>query len=289
MDWIPLALALIASSVLMYLSTKKLIVERVPSQFQNLGMFFIPSIIFLALGLFQGKDFFSLSPIDFALNILAGAGLSYFGNILSLRAIRDAPNQGYSLSIQKSYAAFTAIASIWLFGSPFSALDGLAIAIIILSAGFVVLGGRKNRAVRADWIPLTIACFFIWGFLALFSTYLVKQGYDVSVLLFWRMGTASLLILGEILQGKTRIEKGILSWKSAPFFLLTGLFAFSFNWSMNLGYLVSPNPGFISAANSGSIALLTLASALVFGDELDKRKLAGVLGVVLGLSILFVF
>jgi uncharacterized membrane protein len=66
-----------------------------------------------------------------------------------------------------------------------------------------------------------------------------------------------------------------------------GITSTLFNLFMQIGYIYSPNPGYINAANASSISLLTLLSAYFFKDELNSRKVIGVIGVTAGLVLLF--
>jgi uncharacterized membrane protein len=68
---------------------------------------------------------------------------------------------------------------------------------------------------------------------------------------------------------------------------MIGVFGASFNYFMQVGFNLAPNVGFVNAANAASISLLTLMSAIIFKDELTLRKLVGVVGVTVGLLILF--
>lgn len=297
--WVALSIVLIASSVLMYLLTKGLIRLQVSREIQNLAMYLVPSVIFLFQAVSSGKQIFGLSSLDFSVNLFVAIAISYFANRLSLTAIKNAPNPGYSLIIQKSYAVFTAIASVFLFSSPFTLLDALGISAIVGFSSLVVLdkGNKRNGSGKSkrNWLALSFACFFAWGLLALVSTWLLRRGNDANVLLFWRMGAVALAIIAEIAikalrKGKSpfAFSGGNFSFSSAILFFGVGIFAWSFNASMNAGYLVAPNPGYISAANASSIAILTVASSVVFKDDLNSRKLAGVVGVVFGLVLLFI-
>lgn len=57
---------------------------------------------------------------------------------------------------------------------------------------------------------------------------------------------------------------------------------------MNLALEAAPNIGYVNAANTGSIAALTVVSAIIFKDELNIQKLVGVFGIFLGLVLIFI-
>ncbi|MCA9369421.1 hypothetical protein KC721_03915, partial [Candidatus Woesebacteria bacterium] len=69
--------------------------------------------------------------------------------------------------------------------------------------------------------------------------------------------------------------------------LWIGVFGASFNYFMQVGFDLAPNVGFVNAANAASISLLTLLSAVLFKDELTLKKMVGIIGVTVGLVILF--
>lgn len=68
---------------------------------------------------------------------------------------------------------------------------------------------------------------------------------------------------------------------------MIGVFATSFNYFMQVGFDLAPNVGYVNAANAASISLLTLMSALLFKDDLSLRKIIGIIGVTVGLFVLF--
>jgi drug/metabolite transporter (DMT)-like permease len=61
-----------------------------------------------------------------------------------------------------------------------------------------------------------------------------------------------------------------------------------FNVTKNLAVNIAPNIGYVNAANAGSIAALTVVSAIVFKDKLTLRKMIGVVGIFIGLVLIFI-
>ena len=51
---------------------------------------------------------------------------------------------------------------------------------------------------------------------------------------------------------------------------------------------LASNPGYISAVNVASISLLTVLYRVFFKDTLTLKKMLGVIGILIGLIILFV-
>ena len=83
-------------------------------------------------------------------------------------------------------------------------------------------------------------------------------------------------------------KKGKRIKKSIGVFIGAGIPASVFNFCLIQGYLVSPNPGYISAVNVASISLLTVLYKVFFKDTLTLKKMLGVIGILIGLIILFV-
>ena len=50
---------------------------------------------------------------------------------------------------------------------------------------------------------------------------------------------------------------------------------------------LASNPGYISAVNVASISLLTVLYRVFFKDTLTLKKMLGVIGILIGLIILF--
>jgi len=66
-----------------------------------------------------------------------------------------------------------------------------------------------------------------------------------------------------------------------------GTFATGFYIFMQLGYKTTPNIGYVNIVNTSSITALTIFSSLIFKDELGLRKIIGVIGISIGLVVLF--
>lgn len=285
MNWIIASLILFFSSVALYLFVRKSQLLEVPTAFNNLAMFALPSMIYLAVNLFQGNSL-ALSSIRFLLILFSAFFFSYLGGIFSLVSMKEAPNPGYSLIISKSYVTFTTIAAIPLFGSAITLKNAVAIIfILIFSALIMITKSGKKKVEGKKWLLYSFGAYFAWGFLALMSKYLLDQGINVMVYIFYLTLFVSLMILTEIKTKKVKLtfNPGIIKT-----LILIGIFSMSFNLFIQIGYIYAPNPGYINAVNASSISLVTLASAYFFKDELTLRKIIGVFGVTGGLILLFI-
>lgn len=211
---------------------------------------------------------------------------SWLGNIASLKALTKAPNPGYSLVISKSYVLMTSILSVWIFGSDITTKDIIAIVLIIVFSAMIIIDKRKSDEVKDNsWVWLTFVAFLSWGFLALTLKYLTSQGLQSTVILFYLMLFVSLLIFIQLAVKRSRVQ---VKKMYSPLFLLMGVASTFFNLFIILGYQYAPNPGYINATNAASIALVTIFSAWLFKDELNLKKVLGVVGVIGSLMLLFI-
>lgn len=283
--WILLSLGLMISSVALYLFVRKAKDEELPIDIQNLGMFLLPALFIGIYNILQKKSF-EISPTDTIIIALAAFFFSWLGNIASLKALKKAPNLGYSLVISKSYVLMTSILSVWIFGSPLTIKSILAILLIVIFSAVIIIDKKKTNDIKnRDWIWLTFGAFLAWGFLALTLKYLTNKGLESTIILFYLMFFVSILIILQFIYKRSKV---ILKKKYLPLFLFMGISSTFFNLFIILGYQYAPNPGYINATNAWSIALVTIFSAILFKDELSLKKIIGVLGIIGSLILLFI-
>lgn len=285
MNWIVASLLMFFSSVALYLFVRKSNTLKTPQQLNNLAMFLIPLIVYLIVTIGTPTRFI-LKPFEYFIIIIQGIFFAYLGNVFSLKGIQYSPNPGYSLIISKSYVVFTAVASIFIFNAPLTSKSVIAIFCIIVFSALITIDRNKNKSEsNALWLPYTIGAFFCWGLLALSSKYLLNVGVPILTRLIYQMIIATTLILGEI---KVKNVNILTTSKSQLVtLLLIGLFGSSFAYFLQVGFNLAPNVGYVNAANAASISLLTLLSAFFFKDELTIKKMTGIVGVTIGLIILF--
>lgn len=287
MNWIIASLILFISSVILYLFVRKSQLMKIPNAFNNLAMFAVPAIIYLIMAVYQHNSIV-LSGKHLLLTLFSAFFFSYLGNVFSLTSIQSAPNPGYSLIISKSYVVFTTLVAVLIFGSKLTIKNAIAIiCIVAFSALIMISKSHVKKNTNKKWILYACGAFFAWGFLALMSKYLITDGIQIPVYLFYLSLFVSLMITGEIILKKVPI-KGILNTSTYVVLLGIGIASMFFNLFIQVGYKLAPNPGYINAANASSISLVTLLSAYFYKDELTLRKIVGVLGVTAGLVLLFV-
>jgi len=284
MNWILWSLLMFFSSVVMYLIVRKSTLLKIPSQLNNLAMFFIPLWVYLFLG-FATKANFTISPLQLLTTIGAAILFSYLGNVASLKSIEFAPNSGYSLVISKSYVVFTTIVAVLLFNAQLTTIKAIAIALIIIFSAMIMITKKNtNKETKNIWLPLSFVAFFCWGLLSLTSKFLFNQGVNTFVFLTYAYIVVSSCVFTEIKTKKIKLS-GIKD--NFKILLPIGILSTTFNLGMFEAIKVAPNVGYVNAINAASISLVTIMSIILFKDEFNLRKMIGVLGVILGLVMMF--
>lgn len=286
MNWIVASLLMFFSSVALYLFVRKSNILKTPQQLNNLAMFLIPTVVYLLVAMGTPTRFI-LNPFEYFLIIIQAIFFSYLGNVFSLKGIQYSPNPGYSLMISKSYVVFTAIVSIYLFDASLTSKSVIAILCIIFFGALITIDKDKDTSKsNALWLPYTIGAFFCAGLSALSSKYLLNLGVPILTRLIYSMMVVTALILGEIHVKKISFKK--VSRPQLFTLLLIGIFGSSFNYFMQVAFNLAPNVGFVNATNAASISLLTLLSYFIYKDELSIKKMIGIVGVTIGLIVLFI-
>lgn len=270
-------------SVSLYLVVRKSSILKFPTQFSNLAMFFVPLIIYLILG-FTNQISYAITFPSLIIILVSALFFSYLGNITSLISIDLAPNPGYSLVISKSYVVFTTLISFIFLGGEINTKKIVAILMIIVFSALIGLDPKKTKLVKGNnWLIYTMYSFFAWGMLSLAIKYLSLQGMPTLVIITYMYIFVSLFIFVEKLYKKVKFS---LDKKSLIYFLVIGIFSSIFSYFNFYAISVTPNIGYVNAINASSISIVTIMSALLFGDDFTYRKFAGVLGVTAGLILL---
>ncbi len=284
MNWLIASSLMFVSSVVTYLFVRLAGNQKINNPLKNLAMFFIPVIIYLGLSTSQLSTL-SVTPYQLLVITIMSIFFSYLGNKFSLKSLELASNPGFSLVISKSYVVFTTIAAIFLFDSTLSWQASLAIVLIVTGSALIMVEKTQapNQETKNSWFWFSLGAFFCWGMLALTSKYLLDLGVSILARLIYSMLIVSVIIFLEIWQKRISLK---VSQPQLLTLLMIGLTGASFNYFMQLAYQLTPNVGYVNAMNAASIAALTLLSGIIFKDQLQSRKLFGVVIVVLGMIFL---
>ena len=284
MSWILISIGILLSSPTMYLFVRKEKELGKDIAIQNLSIFLIPTIVYFVYNLISKTSM--IVEFKYFLMLMGSALLfSLLGNIFSMKAIQLASNPGYSLMIQKSYTIFTTVMSVLLFGSSITRKNILAIIIVLFFVAFILIEKSNKKDENRKWIIYTFGAFFAFGFLSLATMYIGKQGITSTVINFYICLIVTLSLMIQIYIKKIKLS---FDRRSIGIFIGASIPASIFNFCLIQGYLVAPNPGYISAVNVASISVLTVLYKVFFKDTLTLKKMIGVVGILAGLIILFI-
>ena len=285
MHWTLASIFMFASSIVFYLSVKKLQVIGVDKRIYTLANYVFPSCIFFIFAIVQGISLWLAVWMIIAI-FLARVGFNYVGTIAGYKGMEEAPNAGYSLVIQKSYAAYTLFASTVLYGSELP-LHKVLLSIMILISAFAITitRGKKLSITNYRWAIYSLVAFFCFGAISLSSKYFANIGVGAIPQLFWSMFLTLCLTTGDIFRVKKRMS--FTFGKQAIFFMIIlGISVTSFYYFKLVAEIASPNIGYVGAINAGSNAFYTVIVALLFKDSLSWKKFLAVLVLTVGLVLL---
>jgi drug/metabolite transporter (DMT)-like permease len=286
MTWVGYSVLMFLGSVAYYLTLRRATLAKISQDLLLLTTFILPLVLYVIIGVTSGQSDPVSLPQLAAIAVIAVV-FSYFGNLASLRAIELAPNPGYSLVLSKSYVLLTAAAAFVFLGAELSPLKILAIFLVIGFSSLIMINKGKAKAGGDNrWVWLSLAAFFSFGFMSLWSKYLFSHGLGTIPFLVYLYAIVTLCVL---VVSKVRFS----SFRGLSFFqwvllIGVGVFAALFNIGQFQAIRLAPNVGYVNAVNAGSISLITVLAVLLFGDHLSARKAVGVAGVTAGLILLLI-
>lgn len=280
MNWITASLLMFSSSIVYYLTIRVGQKKGVTVKEYMAINYPLPTVIFFIMNIAAGGTFmipFRIIPLI----LFHGIILEYIGATLSYKAIHAAPNAGYSLVVQKSYAIFTSIAAIFLFGASLTPYKFIAIITVIIFAAIISLDPKGTHKGKSNWFILSLIPFLFFGSNALVSKYAISfGGATLLSYLFWLFLLMSIITSFDILQGKNKVTLNTTHWKTLA---LIGISGTSFYYFKNLAQILAPNVGYVGAINTASNAFVALLAALLYNEHLSWTKFAAVVGIVVGI------
>lgn len=273
-------------SIVFYLSVKKLQILGVDKRVYTLANYFFPTVIFFVLAIFGGI------PIIYPIAILAALFASrvifnYVGTIFGYKSMEISKNAGYSLVIQKSYAAYTLFAATILFHSELS-LPKLLISAFILICTFFMAYERGKKITRTNykWVIYAVIAMVCFGTISLSSKYFAQLGMRPIPQLFWTCFFTFLVTGADAMRVGTK--KGKINAQILLFLILLGVSVCGFYYFKLVAEIAAPNLGYVGTVNAASNAVYAVLVAILFKDSLSKEKLIAVGGITLGLILLFI-
>lgn len=275
-------------SVIMYLLTRKLQTQNIDNKLVTYAMGALPMPILLLYLLTTNTSFAISLPLLGLVGICAIL-FSYLGFRFSLQATKDAPNPGYSLIIQKSYAPYTALMGIFLFNQKISITGGIAILIIIASTSLILINRNSDKQ-QSDkkWIAESFIAFFLFGTLSLTSKFVLGNGVTPLLLTFYNFLFNTFAFSIDYRKALRISNLRLLTGDSIITLIIIAVATAIFNIMMFSAIKLAPNIGYVNIINSSSITVITILSAILYKDKLSIKKVLGILGVTFGLILLFI-
>lgn len=288
MNWIILSFLMFFSSIVYYLFTRYSQILLIDRKVNFIANFSIPSILYLFLAVNRGV---SLNPgIGVILaSFLVALFLNYIGSVAAFRGMEHAPNAGYSVVIQKSYALYTSIAAIFLFNAPLPVYKYVIILCIIFF--LAIVSKTKNRTSLKYhgyyWVVLSLVSFFCYGTSSLVAKFIISSGTPIVTYLFWNIFFTTIISLVDYAWHHKQIVF-VLNKKNIFVLLAIGLSVSFFYYFKQVAEIAAPNVGYVNAINASSNAVLILLIAMIFKESISKMKFIAVLGVIVGIVVLII-
>jgi drug/metabolite transporter (DMT)-like permease len=292
--WLVYSFTMFVASILMYLLIRVSRNQNIDRRLVSVGLFGVPAII-LAIYMIYAPQYLVIKPYIILVGILSSFFISYLGNVASLLGMEQAQNPGYSLVIQKGYAVFTSIATVFLFNSHLTYIKMFAIIIILISTGVIILSDSKTKVGEKKksyiWVFYSIYCFFVYGLLSLLGKWVgsVEKVPTITWLFYTMTFIALWVLIDYLIHIKGKLGEFLkISRKQLLTIILSGVCLIVFSISLQNGRVLAPNAGYVDAINASSNAFFTLFTAFIFKDHLTFTKIIAIFAAVIGLSILVI-
>jgi hypothetical protein len=249
-------------------------------------MFSFPIIPLFIYNIYNGNSLL-IDPSYIFILFIAAIFCSWIASIASLIALREAPNQWYSLIVSKSYVTYTTVFAIMFLWAELSYFK-IWVIIFILLFSAIILYDKKTDGKKHwnKWIYLSIYAFFARWNLSLIFAWLGTKGLSASIINLYLLSFVTIFILWEITYKKIKY-RAKTPWELWTL-LAIWLSFIVFQQSQITALIIAPNPGYINAVNIGPIGLITLLTGIIYKDHLSKRKLIWVAWVIISIVFLFV-
>jgi drug/metabolite transporter (DMT)-like permease len=231
------------------------------------------------------------------LGAAAFAGIfAAIGHWADFEAIKRAPNPGYATSIRNSSILPVTVFSVFLFDSSFDFVKLLG-ALVILAGIIALVVEKKNPSSSKELDPSARKHWVILAFVALAGYTLMVFGVKKAALLGFSPPEICLVIyivnfvFFAIVCRKD--VKGYFQDKAKlrfflPVICVCALFALAVNLLSVKGISLAPNPGYHEAIRNTNVLFVTLLAVPLFSASIDRRKIVGVVTVVVGIVVLAV-
>lgn len=219
---------------------------------------------------------------------LLAATLSFFGNLLSVQAIKLAPNPGYPNAINSTNALVIMIVSFFIFGSSLNWLKVLGA--VIISFGLWEMMRQKDKQAGAGWPYLALAAMLFFAGMVLVIKKMALLNFSPAQILLVLTFFAAIGYIGLNLflpKRKKRTKVPAIIFLPVTLVVILSLVA---NLVNVIALKLAPNAGYSQAIMNGQTVLLLFLSALFFpsdrGGEFNAKRWLGALLVISGVVLI---
>ena len=282
MSWILAITGLIVSSVVQYLAIRKAKDLEVSVSVRVLAMFALALPVIPVIAYITDQPLYF--PIALAMPfLLVRLFLLYIPNKFSVLSMDNAPNPGYPLIISKSYIIYTIFLAYFVFDSELNARKILGSFLALVFSSLIVLGkqNKKQQGGKA-WAWQSIIPFIGFGLQSIYLYYLNNiLGLNPLAVTFWGSLMVCLFFLFENIKN-IELKKPVIKINKRWIGIVSiiAISATAFNLLLSISFSLASNPGYVNAASLGSLGVVAFLSHFMFGDELNLRKIIGVIGVI---------
>ena len=253
----------------------------------------VSAIINLIYFIIKKKNIF-LSKWAISNGIFGGLSLIFLNNSIS-----KAKNPGLSMSIFRTQAVLTYIASIFLFHSSISKMKIAGIITVIIGAFIITSFNEKEKIENfnknkekthnnKEWLLYAFAAGIFMTFKDITTKIsLSKQKIDLSVYVFISLASASItsFIYQFIKTKNIKLESKQKNKKYEKYIYVLIIAFINIVYAITIGLSTSqaPNPGIPKAIDSAGIILTLILSKFLFkNSEINKKQWLGVIILIIG-------
>jgi len=270
MTWFILALLSVVANSAMFISFKKL-QQNVKIEVYLFYAWLISSIV---IGLIYFPEDWSSIDGLFFLIVLAAGFLSWLGNYAYNYSISMQSNMGYIEALSSARIGITFIASLIFFLDKFDLIRALGLIGIICGC-YLVTAESKNvdTKTKRTWVIWSLLSGLCFASLALLAK--ITLSLNLQVPLF----TSLFLLVAAFFYLISCIQKNyciLIPRKHIPLVLLSSVFAIFANLFLYRSYAIAPNLAYPVAISNGRIILLFLSSFVMGNENINIKKLIGI-------------
>ena len=250
---------------------------------------------FLILNAGTLNNIWGSKQFPYFLIVMAITGLfCIIGNWADFTAVIKAPNPGFVGAIKNSNVLLIVFISTLFFGSSLNMIKLLG---VLLTVGGIVALVAEKKVPLVEQDKKSLLGWDILAAIGALSFAIMVLGVKKVSLIGFSSQQINLFLCGlnflafAILSRKEikgYFQNTVQLKSFLPIVFLASTFSFVANLCNIKGIAVAPNPGYHESIKNTQILLTTLISVPLFGVKLKRRKLLGVVFVLIGVVILVI-